>query len=210
VDGRDGDLEHDAEAEHDGGDDRDDDWQALDAMAREHARLVALLDGLQTLARGDAGVLPTRESVDLPALLTEAVHAARSRYPQVTFALDPDDSESIVDGWPAGLRLAVDNLLDNAARHGRAHGHIDVRLRVRDRTVTLTVADDGPGVPEPERDAMRERFTRGPGSRHDGSGLGLALVDQQTTLHQGSLRLGTSSTGGLLVTIQIPVADPAR
>lgn len=183
--------------------------QALDAMTREYARLVALLDGLQALARGDGGVLPDREPVDLLDLLTDAVHAARRRYPDVTFDLDQDcDGDAIVDSWPAGLRLAVDNLLDNGARHGRPQGNVTVHVRVRDGDITLTVADDGPGIPEPEREAMVERFTRGPNPRHDGSGLGLALVDQQTNLHQGTLRLGTSAAGGLEVTIHIPVVDP--
>jgi signal transduction histidine kinase len=181
--------------------------ESLAAMAVEHHRMVALLDGLQALARGDAGALPARATVDLVDLAGEAVAHARHRHAQVTFCLSGDASpdELLVEGWYAGLRLALDNLLDNAALHGRSAGTVHVRLAAQDSAARLTVTDDGPGIPADQREAMKQRFARGAQPRSDGSGLGLALVEQQAVLHGGALYLDDSPGGGLRATLTLPI-----
>ncbi|MFE4968927.1 ATP-binding protein [Streptomyces sp. NPDC056660] len=186
--------------------------RALEAMRIEYSRITALLTGLQTLARGDAHALPERTPVHLSELLDEAVAHASRRHPAVTYrlaAVAPGTVMVTVTGWPAGLRLAVDNLLDNAALHGRSDGTVDIHLShdTVGNTVRVTIRDDGPGIPPDQRQAMKGRFTRGTRTRSPGSGLGLALVDQQVHLHHGSFRLGESPAGGLEVTIALPAAD---
>ena len=95
-------------------------------------------------------------------------------------------------------------LLDNAALHGRPAGLVDVRLFVPDdRFVGIAIGDDGPGIPAELRAAMKERFARGASPRGDGSGLGLALVEQQALLHGGSLTLGDAVGGGLEATMTL-------
>jgi signal transduction histidine kinase len=181
--------------------------ESLAAMAVEHHRMVALLDGLQALARGDAGALPARATVDLVDLAGEAVAHARHRHAQVTFCLSGDASpdELLVEGWYAGLRLALDNLLDNAALHGRPAGTVHVRLAAQAADAQLSVTDDGPGIPAGQREAMKQRFARGAQPRSDGSGLGLALVEQQAVLHGGALHLDDSPGGGLRATLTLPI-----
>jgi len=171
----------------------------LAAMTREHARIVELLEGLQTLARGDAGALPAHAPVDLGELVAACVAQARKRHRATEYRLSIRPGP-MIDGWVEGLRLAVDNLLDNAAVHG-AH-RVDVTLTAG----AVSVADDGPGIPAELRDEMKRRFVRGPETRAVGSGLGLALVDQQVSLHGGTLSLGDSPTGGLMATITLPTA----
>lgn len=177
--------------------------RALEAMSAEHRRITALLTGLQTLARGDAHALPERTPVVLSELLTEAVAHATHRHPTTTYRLTAN-SPATLDGWPVGLRLAVDNLLDNAALHGRPDGTVEVRLSQGVGTVRITVGDDGPGIPTDQQQAMKARFTRGNRTRSPGSGLGLALVDQQAHLHHGTLTLGPSAAGGLEATLDLP------
>ena len=174
----------------------------LAAMTREHARVVELLEGLQTLARGDAGALPIQAPVDLTELVTACVAQAQRRHPDIEYRLSVKPVP-MINGWSEGLRLAVDNLLDNAAVHG-AHS-VDVTLTPADG-VTLSVADDGPGIPASLRDDMKRRFVRGPETSAVGSGLGLALVDQQASLHGGVFSLGESAVGGLRATITLPPA----
>jgi signal transduction histidine kinase len=179
--------------------------RALSAMAVEHQRIVTLLDGLQTLARGDAGALPAHGPVEVTDLVEELVGRARRRYPEVDFRFDGAAEPVVVEGWPAGVRLAVGNLLDNAALHGRAGGTVRVRVRSEDTGAAhVAVADDGPGIPADRREEMKRRFTRGDRPRSDGSGLGLALVDQQAQLHGGALDLGDAPEGGLLATLTVP------
>ncbi|MET7394984.1 HAMP domain-containing sensor histidine kinase [Dactylosporangium sp. NPDC005572] len=181
--------------------------EILAAMTAEHHRMTSLLDGLQTLARGDAEALPAREGIDLTELLAAAVDRARRKHPTVRYdhATTPPVG---VDGWRAGLTLAVDNLLDNAALHGRADGTVEVRITTTETEVRIAVADDGPGIPADEYESMKRRFTRGRQPRSDGSGLGLALVDQQAHLHGGSLRLGPAASGGLEATLVLPTLPP--
>jgi two-component system sensor histidine kinase PrrB len=182
-----------------------DERQALvRAMTAEQERIVHLLEGLQALARGDAAASLPREAVELADLADAAVYAARRRHAQSAFELEDQIGEAAVWGWPSGLRLVLDNLLDNAALHGRPGGRIRVRL-ARDGDLVVLVEDDGPGIAEGERERLLEPFARGHGAVASGSGLGLAIVDQQAALHGGSLTLGRSDDlGGLSVAVRLP------
>lgn len=174
----------------------------------EQQRITHLLEGLQALARGEAAESLPRERVEIADLVDAAVFAARRRHPSAGYALDDRAGDSLVDGWPSGLRLIVDNLLDNAALHGHPGGHVSVALERDDGHVVLRVEDDGPGIPAGERAAVVEPFARGAGTRGPGTGLGLAIVAQQVQLHGGVLRLGDSALGGLAAEARLPAAGP--
>jgi two-component system, OmpR family, sensor histidine kinase PrrB len=170
----------------------------------EQDRIVHLIEGLQALARGEAADALPREDVELGDLVDAAVYGARRRHPGTTYELRERGGEGTVNGWPDGLRLVVDNLLDNAALHGRDGGRVDVDLERVDGRWMLRVADDGPGVAPQERERLLEPFARGAGTTARGTGLGLAIVAQQVALHGGELRLDDSPLGGLLVEVRIP------
>jgi two-component system sensor histidine kinase PrrB len=171
----------------------------------EQDRIVALLDGLQALARGEAADSLPREDVEFADLVDTAVFAARRRHPRVGYELDDAIGGATVNGWPGGLRLLVDNLLGNAAIHGRADGRVYVGLAREGDAVRLTVDDDGPGVAAAELEGLLEPFARGSGAAAtDGTGLGLAIVAQQVALHGGTLDLGDSPLGGLGVAVRLP------
>lgn len=178
-------------------------------VAREQGRLVALLAGLQRLARGDAAEAVPRERLDLAEVVDTAVAHATARHPATTITFTGPTAVGI-DGWPDGLRLLIENLLDNAVRHGRADGRVDVTLAVDDHTVRLTVDDDGPGIPLAERSRVFDRFARGAGAREPGSGLGLALVAQQAALHGGSAVIEDSPAGGARATVRLALPGQPR
>ncbi|MEA2347816.1 MAG: two-component system, OmpR family, sensor histidine kinase PrrB [Thermoleophilaceae bacterium] len=168
----------------------------------EQARLVTLLTALQSLARADARAGMEHEPVDLGELVDAAVEAARRRHPEARIDLAEGDPVPI-EAWPAGVRLMVDNLIENAVRHGG--GSVDLRVDTTPEGGGLLEVDDaGPGVPEDERDAIFERFSRGTTAAGDGSGLGLALVGQQAALHQGSIEVGSSEAGGARFSVTLP------
>jgi signal transduction histidine kinase len=173
----------------------------------EHERIVHLLGGLQALARGDAAESLPRESVELGDLIDAAVYAADRRHPGITYELHDRVDGATISGWDGGLRLLVDNLLDNAAVHGRSNGHVDVRMQQEGAAVVVRVDDDGPGIPAEERASVVEPFARGSRATASGTGLGLAIVAQQVALHGGSLRLDDSPRGGLAVEVRLP-AEP--
>jgi len=175
-------------------------------MTAEQDRMVRLLEGLQALARGEAAESLPREPVELGDVLDGAVHAARKRHPGVQYELAGHVDEGTVDGWEGGLRLLVDNLLDNAALHGRPDGSVAVGLERAGGQLVVRVEDDGPGIPPDERARLLEPFARGENAGPNGTGLGLAIVAQQAAIHGGELRLTTSRSGGLGVEVRLPDA----
>jgi signal transduction histidine kinase len=172
---------------------------AVDALA-EQRRLVDLLDGLQALARGDAAHVEQTD-VELSEIVDGAVAAARVRWPRTAFAAELPSEDVVRRGWEAGLRMLVDNLVANAANHGRAGGTVRVTLS----PTALVVEDDGPGIPAADRERVLEPFARVGSSNHPGSGLGLALVAQQARLHDATIAIDDSpQLGGARVTISWP------
>ena len=168
-----------------------------DALA-EHRRLVDLLDGLQALARGDAAPVEHGD-VDLADVVDAAVTAAAGRHPELDLRADLPEAPVMVAGWEPGLRLLADNLIENAARHGRANGRVRVTLTP---AAVLHVDDDGPGVPADQRAQIFEPFARIDGVDRPGSGLGLAIVAQQARHHGASIQVGDAALGGARFTVR--------
>ena len=109
-----------------------DERQAVLAEAEAEAeRTVRLLEALQTLARGEAGAALPRDEVELADLVDAALERARRRHPGTTFALRANEDATALEGWPDGLQVLVENLIENAARHGRADGSVGGRARAR-------------------------------------------------------------------------------
>ena len=163
-----------------------------DALS-ENRRLVALLEGLQALARGDA-TPPEMGDVELADLVAVALESVRSRYPAVEWTCELPEEPVVVCGWESGLRIVVDNLMVNAARHGG--GKVAVDLSVLSSGIWLVVDDDGPGVAVDDRERIFEPFVRADGVTAPGSGLGLALVSQQVRAHGATVEVGESPLGG--------------
>lgn len=162
-----------------------------DALA-ENRRLVDLLEGLQALARGDSAAVEHAE-VELADLVSVALSSARSRHPSVAWSIVLPEEPVVVRGWEPGLRMLVDNLLENGARHGG--GAVAVTLQ-GDGRAALLVDDDGKGVADGERERIFEPFVRAGGTTAPGSGLGLALVSQQVRAHGATVSVGESPLGG--------------
>lgn len=170
--------------------------QMLTELQHDQRRMASLLGALQALARADAAEAIPREPVDVAELADIAVQAVGRRHPEVPFTLTAPEGEALVRGWPDGLRLALDNLLENAARHGGTNGPVHTTVTVTGNGAEITVDDHGPGIPEAERAQVLERFARGSSARGPGSGLGLALVAQQAALHDGALTVEDAPSGG--------------
>jgi two-component system sensor histidine kinase TctE len=161
--------------------------KAVDHAVPELARLSHLLHQLLTLARVDedhAGIVAGADLVDLATLARQVVerHFDQALELGVDIGYDGPAHGVMVEGKDALLREVLNNLLDNALRYGaKAGGQITVSVRTN--PAELTVEDEGPGIPEAERDRVRERYYRMPGSDSEGSGLGLAIVDEVAQRH---------------------------
>jgi len=99
------------------------------------------------------------------------------------------------------LTELLSNLLDNAIAYGNKHGAIFVKLS-NNPVISLTIEDDGPGIPDAEKDKVFERFYRISSSSGEGCGLGLAIVKEIADLHQIKLMLLNSTYGGTRIDLQ--------
>ncbi len=183
----------------------DDRTRLLEDVRAETEELTALITDVIELARGDEP-LQGVDDVQLDALVSEAVARARRRRPRTTFHADLEST--VVEGLSERLGRAVDNLLDNAAKHAPDDSVVDVVLRGGE----LTVRDRGPGIPADERAHVFDRFYRGAAARgRPGSGLGLAIVRQVAETHGGSIAVEEAPGGGALFRLRLaPVGEQPR
>jgi PAS domain S-box-containing protein len=147
----------------------------------------------------------TPVEMDLAADLGELVETYRSRYPAVSFTFDAA-APCWVETTPA-MEFAIENLIDNAAVHNDvADAEVTVSIVITDNGAVVTVADNGPGIPDQEL-AVLERGSETALSH--GSGMGLWVVDWVVDHALASVSFKTGSTG-TEITIRIPQADQGR
>src|SRR6266576_1612582 len=176
---------------------------AIEVATRQSERMNRLVDGLQSLARGEAGLVQSGTEVDLGDIADSAAYVTRTRHPDLSIDVDLPESGPTVTGDGDGLWRVIENLLENAARHGRSGGHITMQVASLNGGAEILVDDDGPGIPPAERQRVMRRFQRGPGAAAAGSGLGLAIVEAEASRHGGGLSLDTSKLGGLRARVSI-------
>ena len=124
---------------------------ALEVMTQQSERMNRLVDGLQSLARGEAGLVQSGTEVDLGDIADSAVYVTRTRHPDLSIDVDLPESGPTVTGDGDGLWRVIENLLENAARHGRPGGHITMQVAPLNGGAEILVDDDGPGIPPAER-----------------------------------------------------------
>ncbi|MBX5476790.1 MAG: HAMP domain-containing histidine kinase [Clostridia bacterium] len=171
-------------------------------IVTEARRLGRLVQDLFDYARLQAGQLEFRmQPLDVRRWFEDFCDAARARVEGAGFTFEAsmpaDDVTVLADG--DRLARALTNLVDNALRYAPAGSRVALEASVRGDEVRFSVADEGPGVPEEERERIWDRFYRGrqAGSRAGedaGSGLGLAIVKSIVEAHGG--RVGVDAGGG--------------
>jgi signal transduction histidine kinase len=176
--------------------------EVITDMMRTQSRIEATLTALERLAQGELTTIDDFVPVDITELLDRAAHDAMRNYPGLKVSLASSTTVLMV-GLPAGLRLVIDNAITNAIKHGGAN-EIELAADSSGEGVAITVDDDGTGIPESERAAVFERFSRGSTASRSGSGLGLALVAQQAELHGGTAAMEASPLGGARLVLRLP------
>ena len=190
-----------------------------DAAARERAlgeleagiaRSQRLVEQLLQVARAEPdGRAPRRVEVDLAALVRAAVarHSARAELLGIDLGALAE-TEVRTQGDPDALGVLLDNLVENALRYTPAGGVVDVEAAFEQGQPRLRVVDDGPGIPEAERERVFDRFYRGENAHAlardaSGSGLGLAIVRAIAERHGATVSLHTPPGGrGLEVRVR--------
>jgi two-component system OmpR family sensor kinase len=178
--------------------------QALRSAAGETDRLVRLAEDLLVLARSDQGRLALRRE---PVAAADLLGNVAERFGGQVEVLVPDGLELVGDG--ARLEQALDNLVDNALRHG--DGPVRLSAVARNGAVELHVLDEGPGFPPEFLPHAFERFSRPDEARSgEGAGLGLALAQAIAVAHGGSAGAANRDGGGADVWLAIPTSASVR
>jgi len=140
--------------------------------------------------------------VDLVQLAEEGVAKLERR--GIATTLNAESARPVI-ARPLALKRALDNLLENAARHGAAPVSVDL-AQTPDGGATMYVRDRGKGIPEGEIDRLLRPFTRRDEARGNstGTGLGLAIVARIARAHGGTLKLSNREGGGLEARLDLP------
>ncbi len=172
-------------------------------QAVDHAE--RLIEALLVLARNDQARALT-DPLDLAAVAEDALEGRTANGTTTTAAL----GEAPVTGDGVLLERLVANLLDNAERYNIAGGTVAISTTTHDATSVLRVVNTGAVVPADMIERLFLPFTRlDDRTRHDGFGLGLALVSSIATAHNGTVHATAVSTGGLDITVRLPRRDNA-
>ncbi|WP_299677676.1 ATP-binding protein [uncultured Roseobacter sp.] len=175
---------------------------------RETAKHTNLLvNDLLFISREEAGQTRLKlERVDLKALLKEAVAVFG---PDIPFVTDVDEAEMSLD--VARIRQCIAAMIQNARRYGGPE--VTVRLLRTGQGYRVSVDDNGPGLPDDEKEKAFERFFRGSNAAdryEDGAGLGLPVVRSIARAHGGNALLQDRYGGGLSSIMDLPTTAPLR
>lgn len=172
----------------------------------EIARMNRLIEDMLLLATSDRGLTIQKRRFDVQKFLTDLVRGLEGSADRqfelsapVTGTLDADEDR---------IAQVIRNLTGNAIEHTSAGGLVRLRAVARGARLELAVEDDGPGIPEAERERIFDRFHRTDGSRSrslGGSGLGLAIARAIVLAHGGRIWADQSPEGGARIALELPL-----
>lgn len=183
----------------------------LNQLRAATEQMTRLVNQLLALARAEPGAEHgiAMEQLDLNTLVREvtAEWVPRALARNIDLGYDSPGGPLRLSGNDFLLREMLNNLLDNAIRYTHPGGHVTARLTARNGNVTLSVEDNGPGVPAAERERVFERFYRVLGTGTEGCGLGLSIVREIAQKHGAKITLDAGRNGtGTLIRIEFPKA----
>ena len=203
-------LRGEVEAVQDGIRKNDDDF--VHSIGIEVTRLSKLVDDLYQLSMSDVGALNYRfESCSISAVLEETIAGFSGRLDEcditVHAAVEPD---VLCRGDKQRLAQLFVNLLENTCRYTEKPGKLMVELGTDGQTISIDLADSGPGITSAEGDRLFDPLYRGERSRsreHGGAGLGLSICRKIVEAHRGTIDARPSVMGGVAIHITLPAID---
>jgi two-component system, OmpR family, sensor kinase len=180
---------------------------ALQRVDKEAKRMSALVEDLLLLARLDEGQRGEPGAVDLTELLMETVQDSKIAAPGHQWSLDLPEEPVVVHAVETELRQILINLLSNAHKHTEPGTRVRASLSANNSVATLSIANNGEGIPAEFLAELFTRFSRADTSRanmeSNSSGLGLAIVKALAEANHGTVT-AASSGGSTRFTVQLP------
>jgi two-component system sensor histidine kinase BaeS len=186
-------------------------------LKQQVERLSKLIDDLYTLSLSDIGALQYHKQ---PIHVRETVNAVTQPYEEqfkrkgIELSVDNRlQTEDILFADKQRLTQLFANLLQNSLQYTDAPGACKIQTSIQHKDFIFEIEDSAPGVPEDQQPHLIERLYRGDASRNrslGGAGLGLSLCHNIVLAHNGSLEFESSPTGGLKVTVRLPLHQPSE
>ena len=180
-------------------------------IGSEAERLSRITEDLLRLTRLDSDLLDAPETVEVAPVLEQVMRMmsllAQEKGTELTYRMEKDCRVSATKGE---VHQVIYNLTDNAVKYSGKNGKVRVELRHEDHDVVLTVADNGPGIPEEDLPKVFERFYRVDKARSraaGGTGLGLSIVQDTVKKRGGTVSVANRSNGGAIFTVRWPEAE---
>lgn len=177
--------------------------EAYGDLLKDIADMERMIGAYLAFAKGEGAEQP--RPTDLSAWLGEAIADARREGARIALRETQDAADIVLMLRPDACRRALMNVLGNAHRYG---GNIEIALRRHRRQIEILIDDDGPGIPEDQREAVFKPFFRLDPSRNPetgGTGLGLTIARDILRSHGGDLTLAESPQGGTRAILTLPL-----
>src|SRR5215472_3595585 len=189
--------------------------EMLDRVEQDTIQLDSILERILTVARLESGQYkPKFEIITLNEILDEVLDDARFEAAATHASISyTDDAIVTINGDPGLLRSAIENIVRNAIFYSGENGKIDVQLRVEQGQCVISVRDNGPGVPEAALPLLFKPFFRVDDSRvtsTGGMGLGLSIVRNAVTAHDGTVVARNVLPHGLEVELRLPLSGATQ
>jgi two-component system, OmpR family, sensor histidine kinase SenX3 len=177
-----------------------------DRIRQAGQRLMNLIESIMDRARADAGVIKiSPRAFDPRAVALRICQAHRSNHPNRHFIFHVESLPASMVGDPVLLEQVVAILLSNAIKYSPADRPITVSAFTRNDGITLTIKDQGMGIPSEDLPYLAKPFFRASNARSTpGTGLGLSLARHILDLHGGRLNIESQEARGTAVTIFVP------
>ena len=183
----------------------------VEDIGREAQRLSRITEDLLRLTRLDSDLLDAPETVEVAPVLEQVMRMmsllAQEKGTELTYRMEENCRVSATKGE---VHQVIYNLTDNAVKYSGKNGKVRVELRHEDHDVVLTVADNGPGIPEEDLPKVFERFYRVDKARSraaGGTGLGLSIVQDTVKKRGGMVSAANRPNGGAVFTVRWPEAE---
>ena len=174
----------------------------------ETNRLTTLVNDLLLAAKVENTYQPNIEKISLTQLLKDTVSSFQQRFPKVQIECRTTPEQIEMEGDKTGLTSVTINLFENAVKYGADNPTIVSTLHQKNGTIWLEIADNGIGIPDPEKEKVFNRFYRVGNEdtrKTKGTGLGLYIVDQIVKAHQGTITVKNNQPRGTVFTVRLPV-----
>ncbi len=184
--------------------------RGVEIILKETRRLSKMVEELLDFARMESGRFTLYiDTVNLKAEFEETLfmYSDTFRKAGIEMKYEQDELDDIIiNGDRERLKQVFFNILDNAVKHGKSGGKIDIRVFRDGKTAKIEIRDYGEGISPEELPYVKMKFYKGT-SKAQGSGIGLAVSDEIVNLHGGELEISSTVGDGTCVTISLPIKE---